>query len=503
MIRENRRIALAQLLDEPCRTLDVGEEERDGAGRNLGHAAQAWTVIVRKARGSTSRVASGRAAIVGRDVSARPVPTQYEDFVRHVVSTGMPKGDRTGTGTVSVFGYQMRFDLSEGFPLVTTKKVHFRSDRRRAPLVPARRLERPLAAGARRDDLGRVGRRRRRARARLRRPVAQLADAGGRPRRPDRRGRPPPPRGPGLASDRRQRLERRGHPAHGPRARATLSSSSTSRGERLSCQIYQRSADVFLGVPFNIASYALLTHMLAQQSDLELGDLVWTGGDCHIYDNHREQVETLLSRDPYPYPSLRLRRRPDVDLRLRVRGLRGGRLPAPSGDPRAGRRVTVALVAAVARDGVIGRDGGIPWHIPEDVAHFKALTTGHAVVMGRKTWDSLPERFRPLPGRRNVVVTRDPEWNAAGAERAGSVEEALEALRDVDRVFVIGGAEIYAAALPFADELVLTEVDLDVDGDTFFPEWDRNGFVEVSREERAAEDGTRFAFVRCVSVGAA
>jgi dihydrofolate reductase len=161
--------------------------------------------------------------------------------------------------------------------------------------------------------------------------------------------------------------------------------------------------------------------------------------------------------------------------------------------------VTVALVAAIARGGVIGRDGGIPWHIPEDVAHFKALTTGHAVVMGRKTWESLPERFRPLPDRRNVVVTRDRGWNVSGMERAGSVEEALDALRDVESIFVIGGAAIYAAALPYADELVLTEVDLEVDGDTFFPEWDRSGFVEISREERAADDGTRFAFVHCRS----
>jgi len=158
--------------------------------------------------------------------------------------------------------------------------------------------------------------------------------------------------------------------------------------------------------------------------------------------------------------------------------------------------VTVALVAAIARGGVIGRDGGVPWHIPEDVARFKALTTGHAVVMGRKTWESLPERFRPLPDRRNVVVTRNGEWSAPGAEHAGSVEEALAALRGVERIFVIGGAEIYAAALPFADELVLTEVDLDVEGDTFFPVWDRNAFVEISRDERTAQDGTHFAFVR-------
>jgi len=157
--------------------------------------------------------------------------------------------------------------------------------------------------------------------------------------------------------------------------------------------------------------------------------------------------------------------------------------------------VTVSLLAAVAHKGVIGREGDIPWRLPEDVEHFKSLTTGHAVVMGRRTWDSLPERFRPLPGRRNVVVTRNPEWRADGAERAGSLEEALALLADEPRVFVIGGAEIYAAALPHADELVLTEIDMGVEGDTFFPEWDPAGFVEVSREAGVAADETPFAFV--------
>lgn len=157
--------------------------------------------------------------------------------------------------------------------------------------------------------------------------------------------------------------------------------------------------------------------------------------------------------------------------------------------------MTVALVAAVARGGVIGRDGGIPWRLPEDVASFKELTTGHAVVMGRKTWESIPERFRPLPDRRNVVVTRNPAWKAEGAERASSVDEALALLADEERVFVIGGAEIYAAALPHADELVLTEIDLDVDGDTFFPDWDDRAFPEASRDERTSTSGTRFAFV--------
>ena len=114
--------------------------------------------------------------------------------------------------------------------------------------------------------------------------------------------------------------------------------------------------------------------------------------------------------------------------------------------------------------------------------------------MGRKTWESLPERFRPLPGRRNLVVTRNPEWAAAGAERAGSLREALARFADEEHVSVIGGAEIYAAALPYVDELAITEVDLDVDGDTRFPAWERRAFDLAAREEHVTDDGTRFAF---------
>jgi dihydrofolate reductase len=160
--------------------------------------------------------------------------------------------------------------------------------------------------------------------------------------------------------------------------------------------------------------------------------------------------------------------------------------------------VIVALVAAIARGGVIGRDGGLPWHLPEDMAHFREVTLGHPVVMGRRTWESLPHRFRPLPGRRNVVVTRNPQWSAEGAERAASLAEALELLGGEARVSVIGGGELFSEALPLADELVLTELDLEVDGDTFFPHWDREAFVEASREERIAADGTPIAFVRYV-----
>jgi dihydrofolate reductase len=157
--------------------------------------------------------------------------------------------------------------------------------------------------------------------------------------------------------------------------------------------------------------------------------------------------------------------------------------------------VTIALIAAVARRGVIGRDNTIPWRIPEDVVRFKELTTGSAVVMGRRTWCSLPDRFRPLPDRRNVVVTRNPAWHADGAEPVASLDEALTLLRDEPLVFVIGGAEIYAAALPLADELLLTEIEADVEGDTFFPPFDREDFTEVSRERQLSADGTPFSFV--------
>jgi dihydrofolate reductase len=160
--------------------------------------------------------------------------------------------------------------------------------------------------------------------------------------------------------------------------------------------------------------------------------------------------------------------------------------------------LTLAVVAAVARGGVIGRDNAIPWRLPEDMRRFRSLTTGHAVVMGRRTWDSLPDRFRPLPGRRNVVVTRNADWSAEGAERASSLEDALGLLASEPKVFVMGGAELYASALPLADELLLTHVDLEVEGDAFFPPFDRRAFEEATREARVADDGTRYAFVRYV-----
>ena len=144
---------------------------------------------------------------------------------------------------------------------------------------------------------------------------------------------------------------------------------------------------------------------------------------------------------------------------------------------------------------MIGRGNTIPWRIPEDAQRFRTLTTGHPVVMGRRTWESLPDRFRPLPGRRNVVVTRNDAWGAPGTERAGSLPDALRLLEGAPQVFVIGGGELYAEALPRADELLLTEIDADVEGDTWFPLWDRAAFDEASRERHVSESGIPFSFV--------
>jgi dihydrofolate reductase len=126
------------------------------------------------------------------------------------------------------------------------------------------------------------------------------------------------------------------------------------------------------------------------------------------------------------------------------------------------------LIWAQTRAGVIGREGTIPWQLPEDIAHFKAVTMGHPVVMGRKTWDSLPQRFRPLVGRRNIVVTRQDPWTATGAESVGSLTDALE-LTQPNHTWIIGGGELYSAAIAFAQTLSVTEIDAEIEGDAFAP----------------------------------
>ncbi|WNB84896.1 thymidylate synthase [Cellulomonas sp. ATA003] len=240
-----------------------------------------------------------------------PVPTPYEDLLRLVLETGTPKADRTGTGTRSVFGHQMRFDLRAGFPLVTTKRVFTKAiveellwflrgesnvrslqdrgvtiwdewadaDGDLGPVYGVQWRSWPTPDGAHIDQIARV--------------LDQL--------RSDPDSRRIIVSAWNVADLDAMALA----PCH------AFFQFYVADG-RLSCQLYQRSADLFLGVPFNIASYALLTHMVAQQVGLEVGEFIWTGGDCHIYDNHVDQVTEQLTREPYPLPTLELRRAPSL-----------------------------------------------------------------------------------------------------------------------------------------------------------------------------------------------
>jgi thymidylate synthase len=250
----------------------------------------------------------------------RPVRSQYEDFMRHVFEHGVPKADRTGVGTRSVFGHQMRFDLNEGFPLVTTKKVHLKSIilellwflRGDSNVKWLQERGCTIWDEWARDD-GDLG------------PVYGVQwrswptlQADGTPGHIDQiaevvkqlKSNPDSRRIIVSAWNVADLPKMALMPCHAFFQFYVAPGESPAAPGKLSCQLYQRSADIFLGVPFNIASYALLTHMLAQQCDLVVGDFVWTGGDCHIYSNHTEQVRTQLARAPYPYPVLNIKRRP-------------------------------------------------------------------------------------------------------------------------------------------------------------------------------------------------
>jgi dihydrofolate reductase len=156
----------------------------------------------------------------------------------------------------------------------------------------------------------------------------------------------------------------------------------------------------------------------------------------------------------------------------------------------------IVLIAAVARNGVIGRDNDLPWRLPEDLQFFRRTTMGHPVLMGRRNWDSLPAKFRPLPGRHNLVLTRNPDWQAEGATVVHSLAQALDRLGDAPVLYVIGGGELYRLALPLADEIVLTEIDREVDGDVHFPAWDRSAFEVTARETHPVDSPDAIGYDR-------
>jgi len=152
------------------------------------------------------------------------------------------------------------------------------------------------------------------------------------------------------------------------------------------------------------------------------------------------------------------------------------------------------MIFARAANGVIGRDNTIPWRLPEDMARLKRLTTGWPVIMGRKTWDSLPPKFRPLPGRANIVITRQAGWKEAGAETAASLADALALCASSDEVWILGGAQIYAQAMPLAERIEVTEIAENIEGDAFAPtlgpEW-----RQVAREDHVSANGMKFSFI--------
>ena len=155
----------------------------------------------------------------------------------------------------------------------------------------------------------------------------------------------------------------------------------------------------------------------------------------------------------------------------------------------------ISLIAALAANRAIGKDNELLWQLPEDMRNFRETTRGKPVIMGRKTWESLPEAFRPLPGRHNIVVSRDPDYQAAGATLAGSLADALGQAADVEEVFVIGGGELYSQALPLASRLYLTEIAQDFAGDVFFPDVPPQDWQEISRQPGQSSSGLGFAFV--------
>ncbi len=399
---------------------------------------------------------------------------QYLDLLQHIFDQGIEKEDRTGTGTISIFGYQMRFDLLQGFPILTTKKLHLKSiiyellwflqggtnisylqehgvhiwdewadeNGELGPVYGSQWRSWTGADGKTTDQISSV--------------IQQIL----------------------LNPDSRRLIVNAWNvseiekmalpPCH-------VLFQFYVAGDRLSCQLYQRSADVFLGVPFNIASYALLTHMVAQVCDLQVGEFVHTLGDVHLYKNHIEQARLQLTRQPFPIPRMRIN--PSVNSIF------------PFEVP-----MIVSLIVAMDEARGIGREGRLPWHLGDDLKNFKRLTMGHHLVMGRRTFQSIG---RTLPGRTIIIVSRQISYEFAGCLVAHSLEQALGLVRSrgETEVFVAGGGEIFSQVLPFADRIYLTEVKTRDACDVFFPEFKQGDWLVKESIVHPADSVNDFPFM--------
>ena len=423
---------------------------------------------------------------------------QYLDLMERVLSEGVEKRDRTGVGTRSIFGHQMRFDLNAGFPLLTTKKLHVKSiiyellwflrgdtnikylddhgvhiwdewadaNGDLGPVYGRQWRSWPTPDGGSIDQMANV--------------VAEIR------RNPDSR----------------RLIVTAWNPAENDLMALSpchcLFQFNVAAGA-LSCQLYQRSADVFLGVPFNIASYALL------DADGRASDRAQTRRLHPQLRRHPPLSQPSRAGAPAARPQpasvadAAAQSGGEGSVRLSLRGFFARRLRAASAHQgrRGGVRMDILIVAAIAENGVIGRGNALPWRLKSDMQHFRALTMGKPVIMGRKTYLSIG---KPLAGRTTIVVSRDAKFAAPGIVVAPSLDAALSAARgdalrrNAEAIVIAGGADLYAQAMPAATRLVITHVHKRVDGDVRFPPIDRGVWREIARDEHAAASGDEAAF---------
>ena len=427
---------------------------------------------------------------------------QYLDLLDDIIRNGARRGDRTGTGTLSVFGRQMRFDLTQGFPLLTTKKLHVKSivlelmwflsgstnvrwlqergctiwdewadaDGELGPIYGKQWRSWATPGGGTIDQIANV--------------VRSIRE------NPESRRHIVTAWNPADVDD--MALP----PCH------CLFQFYVADG-RLSCQLYQRSADVFLGVPI-------------QYRKLRPADAHDGQGDRAAARRIRPYARRCSPLSQSPRPGAAADGQSTLPVSnartggaLRPVRVRGGRhqdrrLSSPPPHPRADRGLNLAVLltsgpVARAENDVIGRNGALPWRLKSDLALFRTLTIGKPIIMGRATWDSLPRR--PLPGRLNIVLSRDGSFAPSGALVCENLSEAAQIGREqasedgVDEVCVIGGAAVFALALPRAQRMYLTEVAARPTGDVYFPDFIEAGWTEIRRESHPVGPGDDYPFV--------
>ena len=408
---------------------------------------------------------------------------QYLELVEKILEEGVERSDRTGTGRKSIFGYQMHFDLEKGFPLVTTKKVHLKSIIHELIwfLAGSTNIKYLKDNGVSiwdewADENGDLG------------PVygAQWRSW-------------PDPNG-GKVDQIKNLVE---SIKNNPNSTRHIVSAWNPAlvdemalppchalfqffvaDSKISCQLYQRSADVFLGVPFNIASYALLTMMIAQVCNLKPGKFVHTLGDAHLYLNHLDQAKLQISRKPFNLPTIKINS--EIN-KLEDFTYEDFEILNYESHPGISAQFQFNVHQAnlcYFKNNVIGNENKLPWNISEDLKRFKELTSNNWIVMGRKTFDSIG---RPLPNRKNIVLSKNKNLKIDSVEVFNSPKDVIDFYKNNSEqkdLYVIGGNYIYELFFEYCEYLYITYVDKEYLGDAFFPKVDWNEWKLISEENR-------------------